>query len=209
MGENGSGGSNGVPGGRKGIGGRPAKHEIQEFNGVRYYLKPNGYFKSDLKHGGEYMHRAVWAATHGHIPDGMHIHHIDGIRSNNQIQNLEMLSASEHSIHHAPGNGWVGSDANREQLRRAGSLAKEWHASEAGKEWHATHAVNAWADRKWHAVNCKECGRAFGTPYPTRAKFCHQNCKAQALRRRRGKPVGVRPEGRKAPVLHGKRAVGE
>ena len=45
------------------------------------------------------------------------------------------------------------------------------------------------------------------TPFPTRAKFCHQNCKATALRKRRGKNVGARPNRKKEIILSGKRAV--
>ena len=45
-------------------------------------------------------HRYLWTQKHGEIPDGHHIHHIDGDKLNNDIENLECLSASEHLVNH-------------------------------------------------------------------------------------------------------------
>lgn len=165
---------------------RRRTHTVQEFEGVRFYWKPEGYYKSDpYYHGGIAMHRFVWIHHNGTIPDGYHIHHKDGNKANNAIENLELLSASDHSRHHGQDNPWVGSQQNKEQIARAGDLAKIWHGSEDGRKWHSEHAVRAWQNRKWSSVKCQQCGKEFETPYPTRAKFCHQNCKATALRARR------------------------
>ena len=68
------------------------------------------------------MHRYVWECNHGPIPDGMHVHHKDGDKTNNNIDNLELLAASVHSKHHGKDNPWVGSEENREQLRALPSL---------------------------------------------------------------------------------------
>ena len=107
-------------------------------------------------------------------------------------------------------NAFANAQKNKIDVEKAKALAQksQEYASEAGKEWHASHAVKSWENRKWHPVKCQECSTEFFTPYPTRAKFCNQNCKAQALRRRRGKTVGVRPDRRKTPLLSGKRATG-
>jgi len=189
---------------------RNRKHPVQEFDGVRFYWKPEGYYKSEhYKFGGTTMHRYVWEFHNGAIPDGFHIHHKDENKANNSIENLEMLSASEHTSHHSSSSEWVGSDENKAQILAAGELAKEWHASEDGRDWHSEHAVKSWEGREWHKVNCIECGKEFFTPYPTRAKYCHANCKATALRRRRGEAVGVRPDRRKTPLLSSKRTTGK
>lgn len=165
------------------------KHPVQEFEGVRFYWKREGYYKaSPGTHGGITMHRFVWAHYNGAIPSGHHIHHIDGDKSNNSIENLELLSQSDHARLHSIDNKWIGSRENKDQIAAAGELAKEWHASEDGRKWHSDHAISAWKNRKWSAVNCQQCGKEFDTPYPTRAKFCHQNCKASALRARRKDP---------------------
>lgn len=160
-------------------------HPVQEFDGIRFYFKPEGYYKADHeKYGGITMHRYVWQKHNGDIPDGMHVHHIDGDKSNNSIGNLELLTASDHSTHHGDTNTWVGSDANKRQLAGINHKAKAWHSSPEGLEWHRKNGIAAWAFRKKHVKNCTECGKSYETPYPTRSKFCHQNCKAKANRRR-------------------------
>lgn len=52
------------------------------------------------------MHyRKIWEKTNGKIPDGYEIHHIDGNRSNNDIQNLKLVSLQEHlEIHRSQGD---------------------------------------------------------------------------------------------------------
>jgi len=42
-------------------------------------------------------HRMVWEAVNGPIPDGYDVHHIDGDTYNNDVENLECLSHSDHS----------------------------------------------------------------------------------------------------------------
>jgi hypothetical protein len=42
-------------------------------------------------------HRMVWEAVNGPIPDGYDVHHIDGDTYNNDVDNLECLSHSDHS----------------------------------------------------------------------------------------------------------------
>lgn len=98
--------------------------------------------------------------------------------------------------------GWIGSEANRHQLSEAQDKAKEWHRSEEGRAVHMEIGRTSWQKREWVEKKCQHCGRPFLTPYPTRAKFCHLNCKMAALRRRRGKPVRV---ARKVPLLPAKR----
>lgn len=74
----------------------------------------------------------------------------------------------------------------------ADALAKaaEWHSSPEGLAWHSANAKASWENRKRHVCVCQVCGKEFESAYPTLAKFCHQNCKAAALRARR-KNAGV------------------
>lgn len=91
-------------------------------------------------------------------------------------------------------------------LQVAQEAAKVWHSSEEGKKWHAEHGKKAWINREWKPCTCQECGRAFSSPYPTRAKFCDSRCRGNAKRRKQGKPVGVRSQRVTPSVLSGKRA---
>lgn len=161
---------------------RDRKHMVQEEDGIRFYFKPEGYYKADYeRHGGITMHRYVWQKHNGEIQPGMHVHHIDGDKSNNRIENLELLTASDHSIHHGGTNPWVKSEANKRQILEAGKLAKKWHASDAGLKWHSENGVRTWKNRKLHPVKCVQCGQQFDTAYPTRAKYCGRACKSKAL----------------------------
>lgn len=71
---------------------------IQEFAGERFYLC-GLYFQRK----GKRLHREAWKYHRGEIPKGFHVHHKDGDRSNNQIENLLLVEKSEHlSMHMTP-----------------------------------------------------------------------------------------------------------
>lgn len=46
-------------------------------------------------------HRVVWIARHGAIPQGTQVHHKNGNRLDNRIENLELLKTVEHRKRHA------------------------------------------------------------------------------------------------------------
>src|SRR4029079_3378058 len=73
------------------------KRSYQQFQGIRYFLDSDGYYKAPGS-GAEHrlLHRAVWAHHHGPIPPGWHIHHRDEDRANNHVSNLIGLSAADH-----------------------------------------------------------------------------------------------------------------
>lgn len=52
------------------------------------------------------MHyRKIYQQYYGEIPKGYHIHHIDGNRSNNCIENLKCVTSKEHyDIHYSQGD---------------------------------------------------------------------------------------------------------
>ena len=71
---------------------------MQELDGVKFYQKSqHGYFVNG-RHGR--LHRRVYSKTYGNIPHGWEVHHIDGDRSNNAIENLVCMSGYEHRMHH-------------------------------------------------------------------------------------------------------------
>ena len=95
--------------------------EYKEFDDKKFYKKENGYWWSKT-YGS--MHRYIWKYYHGSIPKGYQIHHKDGNKDNNTITNLCIMSIGEHLKMHAKNNNWIGSEANKEQLRKAN--LKRW-----------------------------------------------------------------------------------
>ena len=163
----------------KGFSGSPVvlRPTAQEFLGLRYYLC-GFYFQRD----GRRLHRAVWEYHNGPIPKGWHVHHKDEDRSNNCISNLELLHGSAHASLHSTGKPSTLGD-------RARAAAAEWHGSDKGRDWHKAHWQKTIGPKMAERVklSCVVCGKEYETRSVMRHKsrYCHQNCRAVALRRRR------------------------
>ena len=157
----------------------------QEFLGIRYYLCGWYFQRKDTR-----LHRMVWECAYGNIPDKWHIHHRDGNRSNNQLENLEMVRQADHLSYHA------------KQRERSGYpplaqiKAKKWHASEAGRKWHSEHAkknvLALWENPAKKL--CQICGKDYTTPraYAHKSIYCSPVCSQESMRRRRAKREGRR-----------------
>ena len=148
---------------------------IQEFDGLRYYLC-GLYFQRD----GVRLHRVVWQSFNGReIPDGWHVHHADHDRSNNQPDNLRLITAAEHMRHHHEGK-------RTEMPPEASEAARAWHGSEKGRDWHKEHYEKH--KHKLHAkasFTCEQCGSEFNAKKTGQNSFCSNKCKS-AWRREKG-----------------------
>lgn len=61
-------------------------------------LKKNGYVHVMADGVQVYAHRVVWCMFNGAIPDGMDIDHLNGLRSDNRIENLRVVSRQENQL---------------------------------------------------------------------------------------------------------------
>lgn len=128
-------------------------------NDARWFVNNRGYY---MDRKGRLLHRVVWEATHGPIPEGYVIHHKDGNRLNYNVANLELMSRGKHDNHH-PRHRWTESERERQ--------------SEQLKE--------RWANPKSHAVKCVGCGTEFQA-IGMRAMFCSSKCRRRYYLKYRG-----------------------
>jgi hypothetical protein len=62
-----------------------------------------GYLQAHLCQDGrasdEGMHRLVWEAFRGEIPQGLQINHLNGVKIDNRLDNLELCTISGNALH--------------------------------------------------------------------------------------------------------------
>lgn len=160
----------------------------QYYNGIRFYEEgPGGYYQNSTLH--IRMHKYVWLCERGEIPKGMQVHHIDHNKGNNDISNLELVTAKEHARIHYDEATEERKQAIRDNLtNNARPKASEWHKSDEGKKWHSEMVKQCFADGrlgKKKLFTCQVCGKEFEGDATKHCKFCSGACKARDLRRRR------------------------
>ena len=76
--------------------------------GYASYITMGGYrnlYIPGIRHISEHKH--IWIVNNGTIPKGFHIHHLDGNKLNNNINNLMMLSETSHKqLHKLQNRRW-------------------------------------------------------------------------------------------------------
>ena len=128
-----------------------------------------------------YLHRYVWEKAHGEIPMGFEVHHIDGNPANNELDNLTLMTSSEHRNHHVKEL----TDERREWMRKnlntkARPKAIEWHQSKEGREWHKKHYEQMKESlHKNGSFTCECCGNRFETIVNGMNRFCSNRCKSK------------------------------
>lgn len=170
--------------------------ENQIHYGKKFYLdKATGYWISTACPKIR-AHVYVWKYNHGDIEKGLHIHHKDGNKSNNEIQNLECLNAKEHASKHKMNE--ERSAKNALHMNAIRPLTKKWHASEEGIAWHSENGIKVWEERKPFTIVCKQCEKTTETK-TFHQDFCSNNCKSQWRRKE-----GLDNEERLCPICNTK-----
>ena len=152
-----------------------SKIEYRKYFGKKFWREKGGYWVNGMP---IHAQRWVWINHFGAIPKGMDIHHKDGDKGNNEIENLEMMSRSDHLKRH-----WQEGRFDLDQRRKQLAEARKWLQTEEGRKKQSAISKEMWKKRKRFTLNCKECGKEFITPQPW-AKCCSDNC---AVRLRRGR----------------------
>lgn len=129
----------------------------------------------------ERLHVFVWRKANGEIPEGYHIHHVDGNKRHNDIENLACISGSIHVSQHGKQRAEKEYDAIIDNLRRcAMPKAAEWHASEAGRLWHSEHAKEVAKNAQPKEFICEACGKVYTSLPIGQHKYCSNACRTRA-----------------------------
>ena len=151
-------------------------NQVQNFNGKDYYLYPGErYFTK----GSKYLHRVIWEFHNGPIPEGRQIHHKNSDPVDNRIENLNLISSSLHQRFETARRVEADPVAFQERMSHARKFVPKMDP-----ESRAKNAKKGWNGVRRYLKNCSVCGKIYQTPFPERSKYCHQNCKAKALRAR-------------------------
>lgn len=167
--------------------------ERMEWNGRKYRRYPESkcrtdrvYWHRSKRTGGiAYLHRDVWEHHNGPIPNGFHIHHVDGDTSNNAIDNLECVTPKQHI---GERHKWD-DERKRKQAAHLDSIrdaTKAWHRSPEGVEVHRRVGAMAYDSFKPTPKPCDHCSTVFHPrAIGNRDRFCSNACKS-AWRRASG-----------------------
>lgn len=143
--------------------------EYRIYFNKRFYQQKDGYWVNSMP---IHAQRWVWINHNGDIPKGMDIHHIDGNKSNNEIENLQMLSRSDHLK-----LNWKEGRFDLEQRRIQLAEARKWLKTPQGKNKQSEGTKKSWGKRKLNPQEkiCLGCENIFKT-HQKWAKCCGVNC---------------------------------
>lgn len=152
-----------------------------EYNGKRFVKDVKyGYYHAHFGNTTKMLHRVIWEDNFGAIPEGFHVHHKDGNKDNNTIDNLELVDAYSHLSLHGKKK-----KLSKEHLNKLIEASKEWHSSDEGLLWHSNHMKNIIANLPYVTKRCDFCCAEYRvkSAYSNKSRFCSNRCKS-AYRRK-------------------------
>lgn len=141
------------------------------YKGSKYTLQ-QGYYRRIIQ-----LHRQIWEDHCGPIPEEYQVHHKNGDRLDNRIENLECLHISEHRRVH---NAQKEIQYQKCKLGSKLSLRKKrtWYLLKEGKNINSENSKLFWDERAERNKVCVICG----ADYSTRSVKIKNGCCSNACR---------------------------
>ena len=128
------------------------------------------------------IHRDIWEYYKGTIPQGdFVIHHKDGNPENNDIENLVLMSNSEHlRVHHSKGKPIA---KPKDKVFICQNCGKEYTTKFLGHNKYCSPICKHQAKYKRDMIEkvCEYCGKKFVTNKYNDARFCSRECVNNAV----------------------------
>ncbi len=87
---------------------------MRMYDGLAFYKTQYGYHE---RRGVGLLHRYIWEKMNGKIPNGYIVHHKDGNRDNNNMNNLQCMSLGDHTSLHQKGK--IISEHTKNEMRKS------------------------------------------------------------------------------------------
>lgn len=128
---------------------------------MKQYCNSNGYCEIDLrKHGiisKALVSHLVWEAFNGPIPEGMQVNHINEDKTDNRLENLNLMAPSEN-INWGTRNERAGKSISKTLTRALGKMVEQYTLDGTHIcTWFSTRAVEK--ELGYHQSNISACCR--------------------------------------------------
>lgn len=153
------------------------------FKGDKFIKEDTGYYRiatnwREDRPNSYRLHRAIMEDSLGRpLKRNEVIHHIDGDKENNDIENLEVLDNRKHSSYHAKNMNIVNKIKRSINIGKASKEAVKWHKTNPNSsKVHSKASKKEWKNRPYYKHICEQCGEEFYTR-EKKCKFCSGQCK--------------------------------
>jgi hypothetical protein len=104
-------------------------------------------------------HRVIWEALHGPIPDGFEVNHKNGLKSDNRIANLELVTHAAN-MEHARDTGLIPPSAFERKRIRGHSKPRAKAATECPEHGVAEWRIRTDRQGQGYCLSCKRSATA-------------------------------------------------
>lgn len=115
-------------------------------------MKSNGYRTVSIFGRPYQVHRIIWMMVHGEIRDDLEIDHRDGVKDNNRIDNLRLVTGQQNQWNHTKAKGYSWDRATAKWQARIKVDRQDIHLGLFDKEEDARNAYVK-AKKTFHQID--------------------------------------------------------